>query len=97
MLKVLRENVKYLSWILWVIIGLFVLFVFVDFGTGVRNRGTVTWAAKVGSDTVSQAEFQRSYQVMESRLRQMYGDQYTPEVAKQMQVHTRTLKARVLE
>jgi peptidyl-prolyl cis-trans isomerase D len=95
MLKVLRENVKYLSWILWVIIGLFVLFVFVDFGTGVRNRGTVTWAAKVGSDTVSQAEFQRSYQVMESRLRQMYGDQYTPEVAKQMQVPLQALNQAV--
>ena len=40
MLKVLRDNVKYLSWILWVIIGLFVLFVFVDFGTGVRNQAS---------------------------------------------------------
>jgi peptidyl-prolyl cis-trans isomerase D len=95
MLKVLRENVKYLSWILWVIIGLFVLFVFVDFGTGVRDRGAVTWAAKVGSDTVSQAEFQRSFQLMESRLRQMYGDQYSPEVAKQMQVPLQALNQAV--
>jgi peptidyl-prolyl cis-trans isomerase D len=95
MLRVLRENVKYLSWILWVIIALFVLFVFVDFGTGVRGRGAVSWAAKVGSDTVSQAEFQRSFQVMENRLRQMYGEQYTPELAKQMQVPLQALNQAV--
>jgi peptidyl-prolyl cis-trans isomerase D len=95
MLKVLRENVKYLSWILWLIVGLFVLYVFVDFGTGVRNRGTVTWAAKVGSDTVTQNEFQHSYQTMENRLRQMYGEQYTPEMAKQMQVPIQALNQAV--
>lgn len=97
MLKVLRDNVKYLSWILWVIIGLFVLFVFVDFGTGVRGRGTVSWAAKVGSETVSQAEFQRAYASMDNRLRQMYGDQYTPEVAKQMQVPLQALNQAVTD
>ncbi len=95
MLKVLRENVKYLSWILWVIIGLFVLFVFVDFGTGVRSRGQVSWAAKVGHETISEAEFQQSYQSLDRRLQQMYGEQYTPEVAKQMQVPLQALNQAV--
>lgn len=97
MLKVLRDNVKYLSWILWVIIGLFVLFVFVDFGTGVRGNNTVTWAAKVGGDTISQAEFQHAYRVQEMRLRQMYGEQFTPELAKQMQVPLQALNQTVTD
>ena len=32
MLKVFRDNLKYLSWILWGVILVFVVFVFVDFG-----------------------------------------------------------------
>jgi peptidyl-prolyl cis-trans isomerase D len=91
MLRVLRENVKYLSWILWVIIGLFVLFVFVDFGTGLRGRDQVSWAAKVGNMTVSQAEFLRAQAKLDSRMRQAYGEQYTPEIAKQMQLPMQAL------
>jgi peptidyl-prolyl cis-trans isomerase D len=91
MLKVLRENVKYLSWILWVIIGLFVLFVFVDFGAGTGGRDNRSWAAKVGSTTISQGEFQRAYAAMESRYRRQLGDQYTPEMAKQMRLPLQAL------
>ena len=39
MLKVLRDNLKYLSWILWVVIGIFIVFVFVDFGGGLAGGG----------------------------------------------------------
>jgi peptidyl-prolyl cis-trans isomerase D len=93
MLKVFRDNIKYLSWILWVVIGLFVLFVFVDFGTGIRGRnaGAGTYAAKVGSQTVSMLEFQRQYQMLEDRYRQMYGAQFTPELAKQMRLPLQAL------
>ena len=41
MLKVLRDNVKYLSWILWVVIALFILAIFVDFGAGKACHGLV--------------------------------------------------------
>jgi peptidyl-prolyl cis-trans isomerase D len=91
MLKVLRDNVKYLSWILWLVIALFVLFVFVDFGTGYNRRDTAGWAAKVGGQTISTSEFQREYQAMESQLRQMYGEQFNTEVAKQMQLPLKAL------
>jgi peptidyl-prolyl cis-trans isomerase D len=97
MLKVLRENVKYLSWILWVIIGLFVLFVFVDFGAGTGARDNRSWAAKVGSTTISQSEFQRAYAAMESRYRQQLGDQYTPEMAKQMRLPLQALNKLVTD
>ncbi|HVT60000.1 MAG TPA: peptidylprolyl isomerase [Thermoanaerobaculia bacterium] len=92
MLKVFRDNVKYLSWILWLVIGLFVLFVFVDWGTGYRSgKDPANWAAKVGGQTISTSEFQREYQAMESQLKQMYGEQFSPEAAKQMQLPLKAL------
>ena len=45
MLQVLRDSMKYLAWILWVVIGVFVLFVFVDFGRGNRYGGGSPTAA----------------------------------------------------
>jgi peptidyl-prolyl cis-trans isomerase D len=95
MLKVLRENVKYLSWILWVIIALFVLFIFADFGAGLGGGGgrtdPMSWAAKVGGDTISRIEYQRSYKIMENQYRRQLADQYTPELAKQLQLPMRAL------
>jgi peptidyl-prolyl cis-trans isomerase D len=92
MLKVLRDNVKYLSWILWVIIALFVLFIFADFGAGLGgNRDTVSWAAKVGGTTISVAEYQRAFRQLDNQYRQQLADQYTPEVAKQMRLPLRAL------
>ncbi len=37
MLKILRDNLKYLSWILWLVIVIFIAFVFVDFGGGLSG------------------------------------------------------------
>ena len=92
MLKVLRENVKYLSWILWVIIALFVLFIFADFGAGLGGtRDTVSWAAKVGSSTISRTEFQHSLRIMDNQYRRQFGEQYTSELAKQLQLPLRAL------
>ena len=96
MLKVLRENVKYLSWILWAIIGLFVLFVFADFGGGIRGtRGPVTWAAKVGGATISQSEFSHTFTSMEDQARQAYGEQFSNELEKQLQLPLRALNQAV--
>jgi peptidyl-prolyl cis-trans isomerase D len=93
MLKVLRDNVKYLSWILWVIIALFVLFIFADFGAGLggNNRDTMTWAAKVGSATVSRIEYQHAYQTLDNQYRRQLGEQYSTEIAKQLRLPLRAL------
>jgi len=92
MLKVLRENVKYLSWILWVIIALFVLFIFADFGAGLGGtRDNVSWYAKVGGTTISRADYQHSYRLVEGQFRRQFADQYTPDLAKQLQVPMRAL------
>jgi peptidyl-prolyl cis-trans isomerase D len=92
MLKVLRENVKYLSWILWLVIGIFVLFVFVDFGGFMPGGGAPrSMAARVGSETVTVAEFQSQYRQTEERLRQLYGEQFSPDLARQMRLPVRVL------
>ncbi|HEY0783704.1 MAG TPA: SurA N-terminal domain-containing protein, partial [Thermoanaerobaculia bacterium] len=95
MLKVLRDNIKYLSWILWVVIGLFVLFVFVDFGAGGLRGGGLgggNWAAKVGGETVSMEDFADAYRAMDRQNRQRFGEQYTEELAKQMQLPLRAMQ-----
>jgi peptidyl-prolyl cis-trans isomerase D len=84
MLKVFRDNLKNLAWILWAIIALFVLALAADFGASVRGRANDASVARVGGETVSRQEFQRAYENMTNFYRQIYGDQLTPEMEKQM-------------
>jgi len=98
MLKMFRDNIKGLSWILWVIIALFVLGLALEFGGNVRSAqpgGNV--AATVGSEKVTMAEFQRAYQNLDGIYRQIYGDQLTPEMAKQMKLPLRALDQAINE
>lgn len=93
MLKVLRDNLKYLSWILWLVILVFIAFVFVDFGSAVGpGRGPATAAVTVGDARVSHREFQRQYRQLEEQYRQAFGEQWTSEMADRMR-----LPAQVLE
>jgi peptidyl-prolyl cis-trans isomerase D len=91
MLKVFRDNLKNLAWILWVIIALFVLALAADFGASVRGGGTGVTAATVGGETVSRAEFQREYERRRNLLRQVYGEQLTPELEQQMRLPLQAL------
>jgi peptidyl-prolyl cis-trans isomerase D len=93
MLKVLRDNLKYLSWILWVVIAIFVIFVFADFGGGISpgGGGPVSYAAKVDGAEISIPEFQRSYRALEDQMRSLYGERYNADVARQMQLPRQAL------
>lgn len=86
MLKVFRDNLKHLKWILVFVVLLFIFFIYADFGTGVRNRGGggPAVAAYVGDGEVTLTEFERSYRQLESLYGQIYGDRMTPEMARQM-------------
>jgi len=87
MLKVFRDNLKSLAWILWLVIGVFVLFIFADFGAldlGARAARDGDAAATVGDDKVSYSAFQSAYKQSEGQLRQAYGDQFSSEMAKQL-------------
>jgi peptidyl-prolyl cis-trans isomerase D len=96
MLKALRENFKHLQWILWLVIAVFVIFVFADWGMG-SGRGTgggdTTVAAKAGKFQITTAEFQREYKETEDRYRQMYGKNFSPELLKAMNLPEQTLNS----
>ena len=64
MLKVFRDNLKNLSWVLWLVIAVFILLVFVDFGGTVPGSNTAPNAAAVtvGSQRITYAEFQQAYE-----------------------------------
>jgi peptidyl-prolyl cis-trans isomerase D len=91
MLKVFRDNLKNLAWILWGIIIIFILGLAVQFGGNIRGAGNTGTAATVGGEAVSMAEFQSEYRQMQSLYRQIYGDQLTPEMEKQMRLPLQAL------
>ncbi len=85
MLQVFRDNLKYLSWVLWGVILVFVLFSFTDFGTQQFTPGApANTAATVGDLDVSYREFQDAYQRAERRYREDFGDQFSTELANQL-------------
>lgn len=93
MLKVLRDNLKYLSWVLWVVIAIILFsWVFTDFG-GIASGllPTTDAAATVGRRTVSYDDYRREYQNLEQRFRQLYGEGFTSEVAEQLGLPQRAL------
>jgi peptidyl-prolyl cis-trans isomerase D len=97
MLKELRENFKHLKWILWIVIAIFVLFVFVDWGMG-SSRGAGTdsaLAAKAGDVRITTAEFQKEYAFAEERYRQAYGKNFSPELARAMNLPEQVLNGMI--
>lgn len=87
MLKILRDNLKYLSWILWLVVLIFIAFVFVDFGGGLSGgAGARAAAATVGDRTVSYRDFEREYRRLENQYREAFGGQLTPEMVDQLKL-----------
>lgn len=88
MLKVFRENLKSLRWVLWLVVLVMVLFVFAQWGGGGQLSGTGRRdiAAQVGDRRITVSEFQRAYEQTDTQYRQMFGERYTPELARQLGV-----------
>jgi len=93
MLKILRDNLKYLSWILWLVIAVFIAFVFVDFGGGLSQGGGPTNSvATVGRQSVSQKDFEREYRQLENQYREAFGNQWSSEMADRMRLPEQALQ-----
>jgi peptidyl-prolyl cis-trans isomerase D len=95
MLKSLRENFKHLQWILWAVIVVFVIFVFADWGMGSQRGGAddAALAAKAGHIRITTADFQREYAFAEDRYRQAYGKNFSPELARAMNLPEQVLNS----
>ena len=94
MLKVMRDNIKNLAWVLWLVILVFVLLVFVDFG-GARldgGAGGGNVAASVGDHQVTWQELERQGRQLEDRMRSLYGEQWSSELAEQLQLKRQALE-----
>lgn len=88
MLKSMRESFHQLKWILLAVVAAFIIgFVYVDMGLGGATQGQAkdrTYAARVNGDTVSIRDYQRAMYYTEQNYRQMYGNQFTPEMIQAM-------------
>ncbi|HYO78481.1 MAG TPA: SurA N-terminal domain-containing protein, partial [Thermoanaerobaculia bacterium] len=95
MLKVMRESLTHLRWVLIAVVGAVILgFVFIDTGLGggaVSNATTANFAARVNGETISLNEYQRAVANLENMYQQMYGQQFTPEMAAAMNLPKQVL------
>ncbi len=99
MLKVLRDQFKHLKVILWAVIFVFVMLIFVDWGTGRAGRRGGTGdlsgvAARVGSHDITEMQFLKELRSAEDRYRQMYGEQWDA-VRTQLDLPNMTLQSLV--
>jgi len=76
-LKYLRDNLRHLKFILWGVVVVFVLLVFVDWGSGrAGGGGGNSSAVRIGGRSVSEAEFISELRRMNDRFQQQFGDQW---------------------
>lgn len=83
-LKQLRDSMKYLQWILYLMAAAFV-FVLID-TSQIRNpnmRADADVAASVGDAEVTYAQFRQYYRNLEDRYSQMFGERWDSEMAEQ--------------
>lgn len=77
MLKLMRDQFRNLKVVLWFVVVVFVLLIFVDWGTGrQRGRGMANVAAQVGDVPITEAQFLKELRSTEDRYRQIYGQQF---------------------
>jgi len=76
-LKLLRDNLRHLKFILWGVVIVFVLLVFVDWGAG-RSGGVggADVAIRVGDREITQDEFLRQMRQQDDMFKQRFGEQW---------------------
>jgi peptidyl-prolyl cis-trans isomerase D len=94
MLKAIRDNLKYLSWVLWIVIATFIAAIFFDFGGLTGGFGAPTEAAAtVAGEPITFRDYEDRFRALEQQYRQMFGAQYTPEMAKQFGLERQALES----
>jgi peptidyl-prolyl cis-trans isomerase D len=82
MLKTMRNSFHQLKWTLFAVIAVFILgFVFWS-GSGSEQDAAGQVVARVGSERITAIEFDRQYKAQVERYRQMYQGNFSPELAR---------------
>lgn len=101
MLKVMRDSFHHLKWILLAVVAAFIFgFVFMNMGVGSSNLSGAkadksAFAARVNGETITFSDYQRALRNLEQMYAQMYGQQFTPEMAQQMGLPKQVLESLV--
>lgn len=90
MLKVLRDNIKHLAWVLWIVIAAFIAIEFGIFGSSSFSMGGSA-AASLGRYEVTWTELRRQHQALQDQMRSVYGEQWNDQIARQLQLERRAL------
>lgn len=91
MLKTMRDNLKSLAWVLWAVIAVFILLVFVDFGSVMPGASGSTVAATMGEYEVTWEELGRRHENLVQQMRATYGEQFD-QIAPQLQLERQALE-----
>lgn len=91
MLKTMRASFHQLKWTLFAVIIVFILgFVFFS-GSDIAGDPANQVMARMGSDQISAAEFDRTYQTQVQRYREMYKGNFSPELARALDLPRQVL------
>lgn len=98
MLKQMRESFSHLKWILFLVIFVFVLLVFVDWGGGGAGGSSAVpqgYAARVNGELITLDDFGRALFMLERQYEQAYGQPLTEEMRKTMGLRRQVLQGLV--
>ncbi len=97
MLKQMREGFSHLKWILFLIIFVFVLLVFANWGGGGAGGQDVPkgYAARVNGDLVSLEDYSRALYNTEKQYEQVYGQPMTEEMRKSLDLRRQVMQSLV--
>lgn len=75
-LKWLRDNLRHLKFVLWGVVIVFVLLVFVDWGSGRAGGGRSEAAVKIGNREIGEQEFVEQVRRLQEVYQQQLGDNW---------------------
>lgn len=99
MLKLMRDSLKHLKWVLIFVVAVFVLFAFAEWGGGGMLGGmgaaSAGFAARVNGDPVTIPDYQRALFRTIQQYEQIYGQRLTPEMQAQLDLPNQVLNSLV--
>lgn len=75
-LKLMRDNLKHLKFILWGVVLVFILLVFVDWGSGRAGKSQNGIAVTVGSHQVGEQDFLKQVKSLQENYKRQLGDNW---------------------